>query len=159
MTKPAPRIFVVESVVPDLVHAAKINAPYECGGLLLGVRTPDGVWITQAVEINSGRRHRSRFTIARGETHPLVDRARQVDERIGYVGDWHSHPANAGPSDRDFATLRDLVVGVMGRRRLLGLVRLRGAEWSLELWAAERLKLPRRVEFELTGPLPQPGDI
>lgn len=156
MTTAGHRPFVVEESVISVMALAAAASPNETGGLIVGTRTADGVWIAGFVEIEVTRRHRSRFVIPAGATHPVIDKLRLGDTRIGYLGDWHSHPADAGPSRLDFSTLQDLAVGVLGERRLLGLVRRSDSSWDLELWVMNRLRLPRRVDYELTGPIPRP---
>ena len=40
-----------------------------------------------------------------GLTTPAVLRARTADHRLGYLGDWHSHPHDVGHSRTDLASL------------------------------------------------------
>lgn len=156
MSVPRPPVFVVEDALVRVRGVAAAAAPNETGGLIVGVTTVDSVWITGFLEIEVPKRHPARFVIPAGATQPAIDRLRVDDPRIGYLGDWHSHPADVGPSAVDFSTLRDLVFGSLGERRLLGLVRRTDAAWEFGLWAVSRLRLPVRAEFERTGPLPPP---
>jgi hypothetical protein len=148
------RVYVsegAECVVRDMADAA---APFETGGVLVGVATPDGVWVTEFATIAGRTRHHARFLIPAWATHAAVDAARRIDARMGYLGDWHTHPADVRPSGVDFATLRDLAVGPFGSRRLLGLVRRVGPGWDLTMWALDRWQTPVRVAFERIGPVP-----
>lgn len=147
-------IFVVEDALAHVRDLALTATPFETGGIIVGVTTVEGLWITSFVEIEVSKRHLTRFVIPAGATHPIVDELRLIDPRLGYLGDWHSHPANHGPSGIDFATLTDLVLGSLGRRRLLGLVRRMGEDWDLGLWTVTRLHRPERADVELTGPVP-----
>jgi hypothetical protein len=149
-----PPVYVIEGALAEVEAFAETAAPFETGGLIVGVATDTSVWITAFVEIEVPERHLARFAIPAGATHPIIDRLRATDGRIGYLGDWHSHPADIGPSGRDFSTLADLVVGSLGRRRMIGLVRRTGGAWELGLWGVTRLRRPVRLYYELTGPLP-----
>jgi hypothetical protein len=145
-------VYMVEDALASVRALASAAAPFETGGLIVGVATADTVWITNFLELALTRRHRSRFVIPAGATHPAIDDARIADPRVGYLGDWHSHPADLGPSAVDFSTLQDLAVGSLRHRRLLGLVRRTDVSWSFELWRLNRLRRPKRAQFELTGP-------
>ncbi len=35
-----------------------------------------------------------------------IDELRSTDSRLGYLGDWHSHPCDVGPSSKDIRALR-----------------------------------------------------
>jgi proteasome lid subunit RPN8/RPN11 len=154
MKRPRPPIYLVEDASITVLDLAQAAAPFETGGLILGVATSDSVWITGFTEVTTPERHVSRFRIPAGVTHAAIDAARIADSRIGYIGDWHSHPTDAGPSTVDLSTLRDLAVGALGRRRLLGLVRRAANAWALEFWALDRLRFPTRARVEPAGPLP-----
>lgn len=149
------RAYVTESALGRLTRAAERAAPYESGGILAGVLTRDRVWITSVIEVRTRDVRRSRFRIPRGVTHPAIEALRTNDDRVGYIGDWHSHPADVGPSQTDRSTLRSIASGVFVRRRLLGLVRDTTEGWRLELWACEGLRRWTNVPYELTGPLPE----
>ncbi|MEO3922751.1 Mov34/MPN/PAD-1 family protein [Micromonosporaceae bacterium B7E4] len=80
--------------------------PHETGGILLGFRTPSLVVVTRTVTVVDPqsswrgyvRRHRqaqARMAIGRGDAPPVV----------GYVGEWHTHPADIGPSRTDLRAL------------------------------------------------------
>jgi hypothetical protein len=46
-----------------------------------------------------------RYRLPAGETQRIVEVARGRDPRLGYLGDWHTHPSGAGPSDVDTAAM------------------------------------------------------
>jgi hypothetical protein len=84
----------------------------------------------------------------------LVDEERRLDRRVGYLGDWHSHPADAPPSPTDKATLAK-----ESRRRgrhatpaQSQLVRDTAAGWRLEPYIDDGTG-PRLAELSVTGPL------
>lgn len=149
------RAYVTEEAAYDARAAAEAAVPFEIGGILVGAVTRDGVWISDFVTILGRDRHHARFAIPSGTTHAAVDAARQIDDRLGYIGDWHTHPADIGPSGIDLATLRHLAAGPFGPRRRLGLLRRTGSMWVLDLWALDRMRAPVRVAYEMVGPLPR----
>lgn len=89
--------------------------PRETGGILLGFRTPNLIVVTRPVTVADPRssqhgylrRHRqaqARMAIGRGDAPPVV----------GYVGEWHTHPADVGPSRTDLRALAGIARLVQG---------------------------------------------
>ena len=68
----------------------------------------DGVWITHAVEIPSATPARTSYLIAEGARHSAIDSVRHTDPRVGYLGDWHSHPQTVGPSPTDTVAMAEM---------------------------------------------------
>lgn len=101
-----PRLLVSEAVRDAMVAAAKREHPCETGGILLGVHVGGQPWVTAVVEIPSEIRGRHHYEIPGGATRPAVLNARAADHRLGYLGDWHSHPEDVGPSKKDLDSLR-----------------------------------------------------
>lgn len=101
----APELRIAEKAQSTMVIAAARAHPVETGGILVGVLADGQPWVTEAIEIVSADRGRSHFRIPAGATRPAVLRARASDHRLGYLGDWHSHPADVGPSRTDLASL------------------------------------------------------
>jgi proteasome lid subunit RPN8/RPN11 len=88
-----------------MTAAATHAHPNETGGILIGVYLDGHPWVTAAIEIESKDRGRHHYKIPFGKTQPAVHATRQNDPRLGYLGDWHSHPRDVGPSTTDLATL------------------------------------------------------
>jgi hypothetical protein len=149
-------VHVSEEALAEVRVRASHALPHETGGIVLGCLTATGVWITTFAEVQSKSPHLTRFMIPAGSTHRIVDEAHAADARVGYLGDWHTHPADAGASNVDLATLQDLAVGVFRRRRLLALIRRVDRVWALDLWVMNRLRRPMRMQYVLAGPLPEP---
>lgn len=102
------KILLAESVRSQLVTEAETAAPSETGGILLGVHARSGVWVTHAVHLQGTSSH-GRFQVPEGVTTSSVEHARAtIDPRLGYAGEWHSHPAGDGPSATDRSTMRAL---------------------------------------------------
>jgi proteasome lid subunit RPN8/RPN11 len=87
------------------MSAAAQAHPNETGGILIGVYQKGHPWVTTAIEVPTTNRSRSHFRLPAGVDHPTVAAARLSDDRLGYLGDWHSHPHDLGHSPRDLATL------------------------------------------------------
>ena len=90
-----------------IYEGADRAAPKETGGLLLGWWDKDRIIIEDANELtdkgattNSWMRHEAQAQ--ESLSHVLESSS----ELIGYVGDWHSHPANCGASGPDIYALK-----------------------------------------------------
>lgn len=166
MTRSAPSIDVRADAHETIATEAAKRLPLETGGILLGYREMDNVVITHALVVDGGGATKDRYV--RDDVRAnnrlaefLSDRAE--DDPIGYVGEWHSHPAPSGPSTIDRNALRAaakaadgpvaLVIftpgdtgayfGLIARRQRLGRVVTRDANVTLPA--------PR---FGALGPLP-----
>jgi hypothetical protein len=149
-----PRALISERTLHRLEAWSQTARPFETGGLLIGVLTRAGPWVTEAEEIPADPPSAHRFRIPRGVTTGIVSRYQAIDPRLGYLGDWHSHVADVGPSATDLSTLASLAsCATRRRRRLLAVVRRQEEGWNLEFWIQTRLHLPRRCSQVLTGPL------
>ncbi len=155
------RAWISEAARAALIEAAERSAPYETGGVLVGVLRDGDAWIVMAVEVEDPARGRSRFVIPEGVTPAVVEIARQIDIRFGYVGDWHSHPADLPASPTDRSTLAK-----SARRHrtdiqpvMLIVVRAAPDGWSVEA-LCDAGTGPDEIELRLTGALPpgEPGD-
>jgi proteasome lid subunit RPN8/RPN11 len=104
-----PRLWLRESAAADVTRAAGAAHPVEIGGVLLGVyvagRRP---WVVQAVVVPSQNATHGSYELPAGARPAAVDSARRIDTRMGYLGDWHSHPADVGPSATDVRTMKTL---------------------------------------------------
>lgn len=93
----------------ELIEAASREYdPDEIGGVLLGVTLNGRAWVTKATVVIPERISPTYYEIPAGARHDAVDQARTEDRRIGYVGDWHSHPMDIAPSSTDRSTMRKL---------------------------------------------------
>jgi proteasome lid subunit RPN8/RPN11 len=146
------RVVLAEEALQSMVAAASRAAPVETGGVLIGVDLPDGVWITRALEVRLVAGTRTAFRIPAGATHQVVDLIRQADPRLGYIGDWHSHPADLPASPRDLRSLAAIAVGVFRSTRLMGVLRASGEAWQFDLHRMGRLT-HGVVDYELGGSL------
>jgi proteasome lid subunit RPN8/RPN11 len=101
----SPLVLISETAQATMTAAALAAHPNETGGILVGVYQAGRPWLVNAIEVGTTDRGRHHYKIPRGATQSAVLAARQADRRLGYLGDWHSHPADVGPSPTDLATL------------------------------------------------------
>lgn len=141
------------------------HLPLEIGGVLLGYHEDNDVVVTHALVVDSAAATKKRYVrddvLANARLAAfLADRA--ADDPIGYVGEWHSHPAPSGPSSIDHDAMRaaasasDSPVALLvftpgGGGRFFGLVagRRRLARATIK---EATVTLPTR--FDPLGPLP-----
>lgn len=150
------RLLITETTHTALTAAASRAHPCETGGILIGVYADEHPWVTAAVEIESKDRGHAHYRIPAGTTRNAVLAARTHDDRLGYLGDWHSHPRDLGPSSTDIATL-----GLISVRHPLRpnptqiVVRRTGECYVLD---ARRFIAfaARECSISLTGDLPRP---
>lgn len=145
-------MFLSEDARKAILQAAVDSHPMETGGILVGVRTRKRPWVVTAIEIATNVRSHSSFLIPQGSTSPEIDIARRADSRLGYVGDWHVHPANLGVSGTDFATLKRVGAEVDGEVVTLVARRIEGSGYELEAWLCNGRRI-REAQVVLTGPL------
>lgn len=153
-----PILRVSESAQFAMSAAALRAHPCETGGLLVGVYLDGQPWVTSAIEIPTAESGRNHFRIPSGATQPVVRAARRVDERVGYLGDWHSHPRDLGPSPTDMATLA--LISVRNRRApnpTLIVMRRVASGYSLD---ARRIHaaVARACVVRMVGDLPHRGN-
>lgn len=99
------RVWLSETAESTIKDAAQSAHPRETGGVLIGVLTGSRPWVTHAVHVPSPTSTSTSYEIPAGARRRAVDRARRFDPRVGYLGDWHSHPADVDPSTCDERTM------------------------------------------------------
>lgn len=148
-------LLLISESTQDFLNAAAAQAhPSETGGILVGVYLGNQPWITAAVEIATNERGRNHYRIPAGATHPAVHRAREADDRLGYLGDWHSHPHDVGPSPTDLASLAFIsMTHPRSPNPYIVVVRRTSKGYVLD---GRRMVgiTPRACRFRLTGNLP-----
>lgn len=96
---------ITERVQAHICERARRALPNETGGVLIGCHIDERPIVTEAPEHRDPNATPCSFRLPVGETKALVENARASDERLGYLGDWHSHPSGVGPSDLDTASM------------------------------------------------------
>lgn len=109
MTAPLWRVWLAEEAAATIARAAAAAHPHETGGVLVGVHTHGSrPWVTDAVELRSAKATGTFYEVPAGARRKAVARLRRRDPRIGYLGEWHVHPADAAPSLVDTETIARL---------------------------------------------------
>lgn len=107
----SPSVVVTDEAMNIMLTAGLAALPRETGGILAGFRTEDQVVVTQAAVVPDDGSSRRDYQLlehrASDELNRLKADAAQV---VGFVGDWHTHPADVPPSSTDIASLK-LVAG------------------------------------------------
>lgn len=95
-------------VSESISSAAAAAGSTETGGLLLGWWDAGTIVARHAVEVNDPEATVSSWTRDEGRAQQRLDEA-LVDLShpwLGYIGDWHTHPACCGPSRQDEQSIR-----------------------------------------------------
>lgn len=111
MTRQPARIELRHEAHDVIAAETAKSLPRETGGILLGYHESNTIVVTNALTIGSDRASTNQYIRDDIKANKLLkdflaDRA--VDDPTGYVGEWHSHPAPAGPSPIDVGALREI---------------------------------------------------
>jgi integrative and conjugative element protein (TIGR02256 family) len=90
------------------VHAREC-LPSEVGGILLGYREDNRIVVADVLTVQQPGASTHRYVrddVAANQQLRRWLSYREPDDPVGYVGEWHSHPAPVGPSRRDIASIR-----------------------------------------------------
>ena len=94
-------MLLAESAETVLQRAASTADPTETGGLLLGSWSRQRPCVTHVLVVPHAQPRLAHYFLPAGLTHPLISCARRVDRGLGYLGEWHVHPVDTGPSRTD----------------------------------------------------------
>lgn len=90
---------------------AREGLPREVGGILVGWREGSHVIVVQDMLLvpHDGRSH-VRYDRDHAPAEQLLQQhlAQADNAQLGYVGEWHSHPAPQPPSSLDVSTIRNI---------------------------------------------------
>lgn len=149
------RVWLTEAAAEAIVERARRAHPQETGGILVGVLCRDQPWITAAAEIPAGHSDSSYYELPKGARRRAVARFRRDDIRIGYLGEWHSHPDDVGPSGVDTEAMarvaRDPAAACP--RPVLIVARRVGSDYELDARQVRGLRV-RPVRLIAAGGLP-----
>jgi integrative and conjugative element protein (TIGR02256 family) len=108
MTRRPVRVVVASNATDFIAQRAQQAAPKETGGLLLGWWEDTTVVIGHAVEVPDPNATTSTWTRHEDAAQATLEAAlRDLGHPwLGYVGDWHSHPAMLDASPTDELSLR-----------------------------------------------------
>jgi proteasome lid subunit RPN8/RPN11 len=150
------RIWFSESASETIVSAAREHHPNEIGGVLLGVSISQRPWVTDAVVVPSKHQTPVYYELPSGARRSAVENAKREDARVGYVGDWHSHPMDIGPSAKDRSTMSALAADASAGcpRPVLVIARRRNGSYTLDLRQQVGRRL-RSLRIVAAGALPK----
>lgn len=152
-----PRLWLSETAEAEIRRAAIDAHPHETGGVLLGVYVQrQRPWIVEAVVVPSQQAGHTYYELPPDARPEAVDAARRADKRVGYLGDWHSHPADVAPSETDIATMRRLAAdaGAKCQHPVLLIARRTRAGYRLDARQLANRKL-RKLRVIAAGGLPR----
>jgi integrative and conjugative element protein (TIGR02256 family) len=91
--------------------AAQAAQPHETGGILIGWRCGSvalGINVVASLVVEDPNAGRATFRLDRDRAQAALDRylEEQQNLKLGYVGEWHSHPEPQPPSPQDLRSLR-----------------------------------------------------
>ncbi len=95
-------ILIARAALDAVLTAGEQALPVETGGILLGFRAPGVIVITRALVVPDPRSSRHSYLLRGRRAQTLMAAARtDAPAVVGYVGEWHTHPADAPPSRTD----------------------------------------------------------
>lgn len=86
------------------------HLPVETGGILLGYREGTDFFVTHALLVDGQGASGVKYVRDDVRANSILDAflaERDLNDPVGYIGEWHSHPAPQGPSPIDVAAIRE----------------------------------------------------
>jgi len=152
------RVWLTEAVAVTIAESAERAHPDEAGGVLIGVLSRSRPWVTAAIEIPSAHASGSYYGLPEGSRRRVVSHHRQSDGRLGYLGEWHSHPSDVVPSRVDIDAMKRVArdLDACSPHPLLIVARRRDCAYTLDAREVRNARV-RRVRLIAAGPLPPAG--
>ena len=95
-------ILIARAALDIVLTAGDESLPLETGGILLGFRASDVIVATRALVVPDPRSSRHSYLLHGRRAQTLMATARnETPAVVGYVGEWHTHPADVPPSRTD----------------------------------------------------------
>lgn len=149
---------VAETALDAIIDASENAAPRETGGVLIGTTIGERTVVAAAIELPDAGATDGTFTVASGRVVEAVDSARQVDEHLGYVGEWHSHPNGGAVSTTDRATMMTIATNTDVDNPILIIASPDHQGWKIEA-VTSTTETTRPAAIELCGDIrPTDGD-
>ena len=136
-------VVIDPAAVRTIEDAAKASHPFETGGFLLGYRCDRGVQVMDAIELIDEMATRSGYEANGAQIQAALNEViRTRPDGIGYVGPWHSHPAQARHSAEDRKALRR--IARQYTEPIASLIAVRtGDNYDLDVLVAQRRRMAR----------------
>lgn len=150
------RSWLSEDAEATIRQTAARAHPNETGGVLVGVLSDGRPWITHVFELETSDPRPRFYEPPRGLRQAATRRAARGDRRLGYLGEWHSHPLDVPPSATDVATIKRLAETGDCPRPVLLVARRTPYGYALDAgqWTGRSL---RPLRMLAAGPLPAAG--
>lgn len=105
-----PRLQLAATALTSGSDLARAALPRETGGILVGWHEGDTVVVTDVLHVPDKRASGHRYGRNHKRAQRVLDqhRMKAADKNVGYVGEWHSHPAPQPPSHVDLESLAEL---------------------------------------------------
>jgi integrative and conjugative element protein (TIGR02256 family) len=161
MTDRAADIILSADAAASIHNASWAAMPRETGGILIGWRggtTRLTVTVLTGLVVSDPAAAHTTYELNRDRAQAALDAfvARRHDPNLGYVGEWHSHPAPQPPSSQDLRSLRASARLAPGPIALVVAAltpALMGLTWHGRV--AERRGRFRRIDIYATDPKEQ----
>lgn len=131
MTRRSGRVVMARDAARIVERAARRRPEREVGGLLVGFRSGNDVHVEDVIVVADPTASRNRFVLREGRREKALQRYRRSipeGSPLGYVGTWHSHPADVGPSWVDRRTFRQELLSAPDSIAMVVLARC-GPDW------------------------------
>ncbi len=103
-----PRLLIARTALARATTAATTAGRTETGGVLIGFRAASDVYVTNALVVPADAASGTRYVSTEASRDAALARFREKhpDDRLGYVGTWHSHLGTSKASSTDKRSLR-----------------------------------------------------
>lgn len=130
------RVALHPGVPSALTASARRREPKETGGLLIGWLDGGAIVVRHILEVHDADATETRWTRREAQANKTLAEflAKAEHPWLGYVGDWHTHPATIGPSQTD---KRSLWKDSRGVRQPLALI-VHRSDGTLDILTARR---------------------
>lgn len=138
-------------VLAQACRIAGAAYPNETGGILVGWYSAEMIHVEQFLEVPDAEARHARYTRRHDAAQVALEelRAREgINSELGYVGEWHAHPAAQPASPRDLAALRRIALRI-GEPVALVVLSFSG-EWVPSAFTAKRIGFQRVRRHNVT---------
>ena len=147
-----------ETALSTVYDKAAVAIPVETGGVLVGCEVDGRVTISSAIEIPDRDARCDQYGVPAGAATAAVELARTTDPRVGYVGEWHSHPRPSPPSVTDQATMLGIAQDPDTANPVLLIVTPDAAEPDVQAFVTAPAGL-KPAHVTMCGDLPDPQGV
>lgn len=105
-----PGLWIDSEALGSAADVSVAALPRETGGILAGWHQGTTVIVTAMLEVPDKKAGHCHYVRNYKRAQKTLDAHRRIcgDDRVGYVGEWHSHPAPQPPSSVDYEALAKL---------------------------------------------------